>query len=222
MTDTPRVRLKSLMDGLTLPKGFKLTPVREKLLRALGMHMLQEGPLKCYGPRVNVRSVQGSWRWASGVSSAEKAALRGMNKAGWVKAVTREEVVPGRSYRWVTHDVVFQEGIEQLAKRLGARQILWQERRQTGTEMAEEALREMREKLYEARRIMAGVSHNPTLNDNDVLETYKKLREATAEVSEAELELERVKTQVGEIPQPTEDEAFSWLMQRELTRHDKR
>lgn len=211
MNETPRARLKSLMDGLELPKGFKLTPARESALRELGRLLVKNGKLKCYGPTVNFRNIMG--RYAINMSMSAKAALRGMCKAKWVKTVAER---PEYVNRWAQHIVEFQPGLEQLALRLAARQMLWEERKQAPIENAREAYESVRNQLGEARRTLNKVSYDPLVGENDVLETVKKLRALTAEVSEAERRLQEAKNVVQNVPEPTEDEAFAWLMERRL------
>lgn len=216
MSETPRVRLKSLMDGLELPKGFKLTPAREDALRAVGMLLVKNGPLECYGTTVSFRRIQGSYGVSP--SASAQAAMRGMYRAGWVKAELAKPLPIGLSYspRWHRHRVVFQDGLEQLAMRLGARRMLWDERKTAPIEAAQESRRVLQDKLNEARRILNTASYTLAVGDNDVLETYRKLRALTAEVTEAERRVEEAKAITNSIPEPTEDEAFAWLMERRL------
>src|SRR2546426_124463 len=109
----PRTRLSRLLDGLELPKGFRLTPIRESCLRKLGVQMLRDAaPMWTYGPKVNWRNLGG--RWSFELSRPEKEALRGMGASKWVVAVCDEPNTA--SYRrWTRHTLVWQAGIAQLA-----------------------------------------------------------------------------------------------------------
>lgn len=210
--DNPRKRLERLMEGLSLPAGFRLTPAREKMLRALGMNILKHGKLTCYGQYLTTRRL--SQRYSIKWDGKAKAAFRGMGKAGWIKLDLSGDPTSGY---WRERPVVFQEGLEQLAKRLGARQILWEERRAAVVLRASEAHDEVTRKLYAAKAILnKTVFNNMANDDNDVLASIRGVRAITHELSEAERELERARESVARIPEPTEEEAFTWLMQREL------
>lgn len=214
MADTPRKRLSKLLDDLELPKGFRLTPVRESCLRKLGEHMLKEGgQMWVYGPKVNWRNLSG--RWHMDMTRPERAALRGMGKAAWVRAMP-EDPHPLRNQRWSKHNLVWQAGIAQLAKRLGARRILWEERKQVVLATVQGSYEELRQKLYEARRSINTMTNNGRAGENDVLEVYRKVRQLTSSCAEAEQRLAVTREALTAVPEPTEDEAFAWLMEREL------
>jgi hypothetical protein len=210
----PRTRLARLIDDLELPKGFRLTPAREGCLRQLGLCMLRNGDsdsdMEMYGARVTYRHM--ARRYALNMSKSEKAALRAMGRAKWIKP--REPVAAGY---WTTNKVEFQPGLKQLAKRLGARESLWTERRRVHVDAAREPYEAVRNKLYEARHILLRASHNVSMDDSSVLKVYQDLRAHTAECSEAERQLELAQQSVESVPEPTEEEALVWLMQRELS-----
>lgn len=216
MTETPRIRLKSLIDGLELPKGFKLTPAREEALVALGMILVKDGKVECYGPKPNHSRIHGSY--AVALSASGKAALRGMVKAGWVRAEVPTAPNNGSNahVRWTRHSVVFQPGLEQLALRLGARRTLWAERKNAPLAAARAAFEEVREQLYDVRRILNKGTYDPIVGENDVLETYRKLRALVAQETEAERMMAAAKLAVENVPEPSEDDAFAWLMERKL------
>ena len=214
--DNPRKRLEKLMEGLSLPDGFRLTPAREGMLRALGMTMLKTGNLTCYGQYLTTRRL--AQRYSIKWDNKAKAAFRGMAKAGWIKIGDLNG--DGVAGYWRERPVVFQDGLAQLAKRLGARQVLWEERRSAVILRASEAHDEVARRLYAARSILnktVFVSATSS-SDNDVLSAIRGVRALTTELSEAERELERARESVARIPEPTEEEAFTWLMQRELER----
>lgn len=214
MLETPRKKLSKLLDDLELPKGFRLTPVRESCLRKLGVQMLQDdSPMWVYGPRVNWRNLSG--RWHMDLTRPEKAALRGMGAAAWVKAEP-EDRNGMHNVRWSRHNLAWQPGIAQLAKRLGARAILWEERKQAILVKVQGAYEELRSKLYEARRSINTMTNNGVVGENDVLEVYRRVRKLTSNCHEAEQRLADTKVALEAVPEPTEEEAFAWLVEREL------
>ncbi|MCI0349089.1 MAG: hypothetical protein L0Z53_06650 [Acidobacteriales bacterium] len=214
MSETPRKRLSKLLEGLELPKGFKLTPTRERMLKKLGETMLKE-PVHVVGSRVMGSRLR-PWGTTSGWGRAEFGAFKAMGKAGWVSV--RAPV--SMSY-WGRNELVWQPSIEGLAKRLGMRSKLWEERKAQSVQGHEEANREIAGRLWEARRVINEATLHPTLGEHDMLNAYRKVKELMQQAEHARREVEEAQAKIEQVPEPSEEEALTALMVRELSRERK-
>lgn len=209
-----------ILEGLTLPPGFRLTVPRKNVLAAFGEALLAGSNITTYRPKApSYRNCHG---WVRGSRDtwgrAEMQAFRMMYKAGWVQApVTQQQ----GSYYGSAH-LTLKDPLPTLARRLCAVKALHSATLEKAEDKgAYEAELNAIEDTRGAWRSLsyANMKDLQRTGEAGVIDLYRKTVAAFAAHEAAEARFQARKEAATLLPLPPIDEALAWLVVKEMSKH---